>query len=142
MLDVEKCDSRASLCLGTDGLIYRVLGIANTTGFGGGTLHHVARYDPKKKTMKDLGVLVVKNPDFYGLPLDASGATDPETGEKRRWTHGFHRLPDGTLAPNIVHLAGQVAADGTLYVTILYPFTLLRVDPQDLAVNAAAAGEL
>ncbi len=139
MLDVDRCDSRTSICPGPDGAVYRVMGIRNTTGFGGGSLHHVARYRPETKTMENLGVLTVKNPDFYGLPLDAGGATDPETGEKRRWTHGFHRLPDGTLAPNLVHLAGQVAADGTLYVTILYPFTLLRVDPQDLARNATAA---
>jgi hypothetical protein len=138
MIDVEKCDSRASLCLGPDGLVYRVLGIANTTGFGGGTLHHVAQYDPKKKTMKDLGVLGVKNPDFYGLPLDAGGAIDPATGKARPWTHGFHKLPDGTLTPLHHHLAAQVAGDGTLYVTILYPFTLLRVDPRELAGTTPA----
>jgi hypothetical protein len=139
MLDVEKCDSRGSLCLGPDGFAYRVLGIANTTGFGGGNLHHVARYDPKTKAMKDQGVLAVKNPDFYGLPLgDKGGAIDPATGKARPWTHGFHRLPDGTLTPLHNHLAAQMAGDGTLYVTILYPFTLLRVEPRELAPNAPA----
>lgn len=136
MMDVQQCDSRTALSLAPDGDIYRVMGVRNSTGFGGGNLHHVARYDPKTRKMEDLGVLVVKNPDFYGLPLERGGAVDPATGKARRWTHGFHRLPDGTLAPNIVHLAGRVADDGTLYVTILYPFTLLRVDPRQLAPNA------
>ncbi len=138
MIDVEKCDSRASLCLAPDGTVYRVLGIANTTGFGGGSLHHVARCQPKTKKMEDLGVLAVKNPDFYGLPLNANGATDPATGKARPWTHGFHKLPDGTLTPLHHHLAAQVAGDGTLYVTILYPFTLLRVDPLELGLNVSA----
>jgi len=46
------------------------------------------------------------------------------------WTHGFHTLPDGTLAPLHHILAMIVASDGTVYCTVLYPFTLLRIPPQ------------
>jgi hypothetical protein len=130
MIDGERYDSRRSLCLAPDETLYRVIRINNTTGFGKGNLHHVVRYTPKTRKMENLGVLAVKNPDFFPLPLQIGGAVDPATGEKRPGTHGYQTLPDGTLAPNLVHLAGRVAHDGTLYVTILYPFTLLRIEPQ------------
>ena len=127
MIDGKGIDSRGSLCLGPDGRVYCVIRVTNETGFGAGYLHHLVRYDPKAKKMEDLGVLAVKNPDFFGLPLDANGAIDPATGKPRPWTHGFHKLPDGTLTPLHVHMAARVAQDGTVYVTILYPFTLLRI---------------
>jgi hypothetical protein len=79
--------------------------------------------------MADLGVLAVENPGFYGLPLDSGGAVDPATGKARPWTHGYHKLPDGTLTPLHCHMALVAARDGTLYATILYPFTLLRIPP-------------
>ena len=50
--------------------------------------------------------------------------------------HGFHRLPDNTLTPLHVVLAMIVTRDGTIYATTLYPFTLLRIDPADVARNA------
>lgn len=70
--------------------------------------------------MEDLGVLAVKNPDFFDFGPGPDGKPKP-------WTHGFHRLPDGTLTPLHCHMALLVARDGTLYVTSIYPFTLLRI---------------
>jgi len=40
-------------------------------------------------------------------------------------------LPDGTLTPMHAHMALAMAKDGTLYATIIYPFTLLKIDPKD-----------
>jgi len=70
--------------------------------------------------IEDLGALAVKNPDFFNFP--------GKGGEKPPFSHGYHRLPDGTLTPLHHHMAMTVANDGTVYVTVIYPFTLLRID--------------
>lgn len=109
-------DSRCALSIGPDGRVWTVIRTDNDTGFGGQKLHRLIRYTPKTQAIDDLGVLAVKNPDFYdfdaGLP----------------WSHGYHTLPDGTLTPLHSHMAMIVGHDNTIYVTILYPFTLLRID--------------
>ncbi|MCE9588966.1 MAG: hypothetical protein K8S99_00395 [Planctomycetes bacterium] len=121
-------DSRSALTIAPDGRVYCIMRVDNTTGFGAGYLHHLTRYDPHQKKMEDLGVLAVKNPDFYGLPLNKGAAIDPETKKPRPWTHGYHELPDGTLTPLHAHMALVAARDGSLYATILYPYTLLHFD--------------
>ncbi|MAE60120.1 MAG: hypothetical protein CMJ49_02060 [Planctomycetaceae bacterium] len=107
-------DSRGSICLAPDGRVYSATRVDNETGFGAGLLHHLVRHDPTTAAMEDLGVFTVKNPGF-------AGSATPN--------HGFHRLPDGTMTPMHAMLAMIVARDGTIYATNLYPFTLLRVDP-------------
>ena len=109
-------DSRCALSIGPDGRVWAIVRVDNDTGFGKGYLHRLARYDPKTRVMEDLGVLAVKNPDFY----------DFKAGKPH--SHGFHTLPDGTLTPLHAHMGLIVAADNTLYATILYPYTLLRID--------------
>ncbi len=116
MIEGEGPDSRCALSIAPDGRIYAVVRIDNKTGFGSGYLHHLVRFDPKTKKATDLGVLAVENPDFFDF---APG---------KKWTHGYHTLPDGTLTPLHAHMALLAAADGSLYVTILYPFTLLKID--------------
>jgi len=74
------------------------------------------RFDPKTKKSTDLGVLAVENPDFFDFVPG------------KQWTHGYHTLPDGTLTPLHAHMALLAAADGSLYVTIINPFTLLKID--------------
>jgi hypothetical protein len=111
-------DSRSSLSIGEGGRVYSLTKIDNTTGVGGGHLHHLTRYDPQQRTMTDLGPIAVSNPDFFDF-----------TGGKP-WTHGFHTLPGDVLSPLHHILAMIVARDGTVYCTILYPFTLLQIPPQ------------
>ncbi|MBM4034096.1 MAG: hypothetical protein FJ291_20275 [Planctomycetes bacterium] len=149
ILEGKGFDSRGSLRVAPDGRVYAAIRVDNQTGFGSGYLHHVVRYDPGRQTrgrdapptgrdappttragkMEDLGVLAVKNPDFFDFRPGPDGKPKP-------WTHGFHRLPDGALTPLHCHMALLVGsplpamgADGTLYVTIIYPFTLLRIPP-------------
>src|SRR5690606_21896976 len=98
-------DSRSALAIGPDGHVYALGRINNETGFGDGYLHHLLRYNTKLNMPEDLGVLAVKNPDFYGLPLSRKQAVDPATGKARPWTHGYHVLPDGTLTPFYNHMA-------------------------------------
>ena len=80
--------------------------------------------------MKDLGVLAVKNPDFF---FQSPGAKPghPATNSEHPPYYGYHTLPDGTLTPLYNHLAMIVTRDGTIYVTIIYPFTLLKIPAVD-----------
>lgn len=120
MLKGEKPDSRSALTIAPDGRIYTLISVRNTTRFGKGKLHHLCRYDPKKRKHEDLGVLAVKNPDFFDFK--------PADGKKPPWSHGYHTLPDGTMTPLHNHMALIATRDNTLYATIIYPFTLLKID--------------
>jgi len=121
MLEGSGFDSRSSMSIAPDGRVYVLFKAKNNTGFGSGALHHLLRFDPKTKKSQDLGVLTVKNPDFFNFGPRADGTKPP-------WSHGFHTLPDGTLTPLHVHQGLIVARDGTLYALILYPYTLLRLE--------------
>jgi hypothetical protein len=91
----ENPDSRGSISIGRDGRVYSVVRIDNKTGFGGGYLHHLVRYNPKTRAMDDLGVFSVRNPDFF----DFKGVQAKNPDGTLRPRHGFHTLPDGTLTP-------------------------------------------
>ena len=120
----ENPDSRGSISIGSDGQVYSVVRIDNKTGFGSGYVHHLIRHDSASGKMVDMGVLAITNPEFFDF---SKGPGKNEDGTPRP-THGFHRLPDGTLTPLHVVLAMIVARDGTIYATSLYPFTLMRIE--------------
>lgn len=124
LIEGKNYDSRGSLIVGHDGNVYALMRVDNVTGFGKGYLHHLVSYDPKAKIMRDHGVLGVRNPDFFDFGPGKDGKPKP-------WTHGYHKLPDGTLTPLHVHMALYMAKDGTLYATSIYPFTLLKITPKD-----------
>lgn len=121
MIDGKNPDSRCALTIHPDGKIYAIVKVDNTSGFGTGHLHHLVRHDPVANRNENLGVLKVQNPDFFDWSPGADGKPQP-------WTHGFHKLPDGTMTPLHAHMGLIAARDGTLYVTILYPYTLLKID--------------
>jgi len=121
MIEGKNPDSRCALTIHPDGRIYALVRVDNTTGFGTGYLHHLCRYDPAEMKHEDLGVIKVTNPDFFDWSPGADGKPKP-------WTHGFHKLPDGTLTILHAHMALIAARDGTLYATTIYPFTLLKMD--------------
>ncbi len=73
--------------------------------------------------MADLGVITVKNPDFF----DFKGPQAKNPDGSLRPRHGYHTLPDGTLTPLYVIMSLIVARDGTIYATTIYPYTLLRI---------------
>ncbi len=133
MMEGKNPDSRCALTIHPDGRIYALVRVDNTTGFGSGYFHHLVRYDPKARRHEDLGVLKVSNPDYY----DWSPLPD---GKPKPHSHGFHRLPDGTLTPMHAHMALLAAHDGALYATIIYPFTLLKIDGYKLPPPASTAG--
>jgi hypothetical protein len=133
ILKGEKPDSRSALTIAPDGKIYTLIAVQNTTGFGKGKLHHLCRYDPKKRKHEDLGVLAVKNPDFFDFK--------PANGKKPPWSHGYHTLPDGTMTPLHNHMALIATRDNTLYATIIYPFTLLKIDAFRIKPKAPGPAE-
>ncbi len=120
MIEGKNPDCRCGLDIAPDGRVYAVVRVDNETRFGGGYLHHLTRFDPKGRKMEDLGVLAVKNPGFFNFGPRADGKPPP-------WSHGYHKLPDGTLTPMYSHMALIVGRDNTVYVTIIYPFTLLKI---------------
>jgi len=134
MLEGKNPDSRGALTIHPDGKIYALVRIDNATGFGSGYFHHLVRYDPAAKRHEDLGVLKVQNPDYFDWAPGPDGKQKPSS-------HGFHRLPDGTLTPLHAHMALLAARDGTIYATILYPFTLLKIDGYKLPRQASSAAE-
>lgn len=117
-------DSRGSICLGPDGRVYSAIRVDNTTKFGTGYLHHLVRHDPRGNRMEDLGVVAVRNPNFF----DFTGPQAKNPDGALRPRHGYHTLPDGTLTPLHVILAMIVARNGTIYATVLAPFTLLKIE--------------
>lgn len=133
MIQGKNYDTRSALTIGPDGRVYAVIRIDNETGFGSGKhLHHLICFDPKTQHMTDLGIPVVTNQSFVydqtPMPADGYHLTIKGTKEKPEY-HGYHRLPDGSLTPLYHHHSLIIARDGTIYMTILYPFTLLRIEP-------------
>ncbi len=127
MLTGKNFDSRCALSVAPDGRVYMVIRADNETGFGAYYLHHLVRFDPASSKVDDLGVLAVKNPDFYfNSPGTKHG--HPATNDDHPPYYGYHKLPDDTLTPLYNHLAMIVTRDGTIYVTIIYPFTLLKIE--------------
>ncbi len=133
MVEGDKPDSRSALSIAPDGRVYVVASVENKTGFGKGRLHHLARFDPKSGKIEDLGVLTVKNPDFFNFGPGPDGKKPP-------WSHGYHTLPDGTLTPLHNHMALIMTKEGGAYVTIIAPFTLLRIEPAQLGGSPPAPG--
>lgn len=125
LIEGKNHDSRGSLIVGTDGKVHAIERVDNDTKFGTGYLHHLVTYDPATKKAADRGVLVVKNPDWFDFGPGKDGKPKP-------WSHGFHKLPDGAYSPLHAHMALIQTKDGTFYATIIYPFTLLKIEPKDL----------
>jgi uncharacterized phosphosugar-binding protein len=122
MLDgASSYDSRSSLTVAPDGRVYAIVKVPNETGYGSGNLHHLTRYDPVSKKTEDVGVLAVKNPDFFDFGPRADGSPPP-------WSHGYHKLPDGTMTPLHGHQGLIATKSGDLYALILYPYTLLKIE--------------
>ena len=69
---------------------------------------------------RDLGPLAVENPDYTAFQ-DGEGKPLP-------FRHGLRRLDDGTMLPQIP-MGICAARDGTVYVTVISPFTLLAIRP-------------
>lgn len=122
MIEANGFDSRGALTIAPDGRVYALGRVRNETGFGRELyLHHLLRYDPATGKNEDLGVLAVKNPDFFDFGPRPDGTKPP-------WSGGYRTLPDGTLTPSAVHQGLIAAKDGTFYALLLNPYTLFHID--------------
>jgi hypothetical protein len=141
MLEGLLPDSRCALSVAPDGKVFAVIKVRNTTGFtsasGEHWLHHLTYYNPRDGSINDLGALAVQNADWYPF---TSGSPNTES-----WpAHGFEQLPDAVIVPRYHHMAMMVAKDYSVYVTIIYPFTLLHVPAANLGftnIVTAASSE-
>jgi hypothetical protein len=137
LTDQAGSTSLSALSVGPDGNVYAAVAIRNQGQWGTGTeLTHLSRYDPLTKAMLDLGIIVIRNKDFF----DFGEVIGPD-GKKTRppWSHGYVTLPDGNLAPQYHPQAAITARDGSVYLLHLYPYTLARVDAAEIAQAVAKA---
>jgi sugar lactone lactonase YvrE len=116
---VKKTDCRA-MSVGADGTVWAAV---TRHDLPQGPLLHLVSYRPGSPSPRDHGPVGIANPDYTKF-------TD-ESGKPKPWHHCVRREKDGTLTP-WVPLGICPARDGTVYVTTLAPFTLLRFAPKGL----------
>jgi sugar lactone lactonase YvrE len=114
-----RTDCRA-MCVGPDGAVWAAVTVH---GEPDGTTLHLVSWRPGQAAPRDHGLVGVANPDFTRF-TDAAGQPLP-------WHHTMRKVKDGTLAP-WQPMAVCAARDGTVYVTTIAPFTLLRFRPGQL----------
>jgi len=111
----KNTDCRA-MCVGPSGRVW-----ASVTRADGGTQwHHLVSYTPGAAAPIDHGVLTVKNPNFTEF-VDAQGKPLP-------YHAGFFKLADGTMTTRYATMGVCEARDGAVYTTVMHPYTLLRVE--------------
>lgn len=81
------------------------------------------RYKPGSEKPRDHGVLGIANPNFTTF-VDSAGKPKP-------WHHTIRKTKDGTMSP-WVPMGVCAAADGSVYVMTIAPFTLLKFPPEQL----------
>jgi sugar lactone lactonase YvrE len=114
-----RTDCRA-MCVGPDGTVWAAV---TEHGVPDGPLLHLVSYRPGGKAPRDHGPVGVANPGFTTF-TDAKGKPKP-------WHHTMPRKKDGTLSP-WQPMGVCAVAGGTVYVTTIAPFTLLKFTPERL----------
>jgi hypothetical protein len=115
----KKTDCRA-MCVGPDG---RVWAAVTDQGAADGPTLHLVGYKPGDKAPRDLGPVGIANPDYTKFTGD--------DGKPLPWHHTVRKAKDGTLTPwQPMGVCG--AADGSVYVTTIAPFTLLKFSSEQV----------
>jgi hypothetical protein len=115
----KKTDCRA-LCVGPNGTVWAA--VTHPDAPEGPTVHLVS-YKPGSSAPRDLGAIGIANPDFTKF-TDAQGKPLP-------WHHTIRKSKDGTMTP-WVPMGVCAAADGSVYVMTIAPFSLLKFAPAQL----------
>jgi len=113
--DAAKTDCRA-MCVGPTGTVWAVV-------LEKGKHLHLVSYRKGDQAPRDHGELFVSNPEYTPF-------RDP-TGKALPWHHGMKTLPDGKMTP-LYHMGVCEARNGSVYVTVIYPFTVIKIEPKDL----------
>jgi sugar lactone lactonase YvrE len=113
-------DCRA-MCVGPKGEVWVAL-----TGKVGDidTLLNLVSYRPGDKAPRNHGPVAVSNPNYTEFK-DKSGKVLPFHG-------GLRSMPDGTVTTRYVILGVCQGKDGSVYMLMLHPYTVLKVTPQAL----------
>ncbi len=111
----QKTDCRA-MCVGPDGRVWAAV-------LEKGKLLHLVSFKEGDHSPRDHGALFVTNPDYTEF-TDGAGKTFP-------WHHGMKKQADGKMVPRY-HMGVCEARDGSVFVTTIYPFTLLKVEKEDV----------
>ncbi len=117
LADALNTDCRA-MCVGPDGQVWAAV-TAKFPGSGDAVLHLVS-YKPTDAAPHDHGAIAIANPKYTDF-ADAEGKPLP-------FHHGVRTLADGTATP-LYPMGVCAARDGTVYVTVIYPYTLLAMRP-------------
>ncbi len=120
LLPGAKATDCRAMCVGPDGHVWAAV---TEQGTPDGPLLHLVGYQPGDKGPRDFGAIGVANPDYTKF-TDAAGKPLP-------WHHTMRKAKDGTLTP-WQPMGVCEAADGTVYVTTIAPFTLLRFKGENL----------
>jgi sugar lactone lactonase YvrE len=115
----KKTDCRA-MCVGPDGTVWAAV---TEQGTPDGAVLHLTSYKPGAKSPRDHGPVGIANPDYTKLTDDA--------GKPLPWHHTLRKAKDGTLTP-WQPMGVCALPDGSVYVTTIAPFTLLRFAPEKL----------
>ena len=109
-------DCRA-LCVGPTGTVWAAVTEESTAK---GRVLHVVSWRTDEAAPKDHGALIIENP-AYTTVADEDGQPYPHP-------NGTRTLEDGSVAP-LYPMGICEAHDGTVYVTAIYPYTLLELHP-------------
>ena len=120
LLPGAKATDCRAMCVGPDGHVWAAV---TEQGTPDGPLLHLVGYRLGDRGPRDFGPIGVANPDFTKF-TDAAGKPLP-------WHHTMRKVKDGTLTP-WQPMGVCEAADGTVYVTTIAPFTLLRFKAENL----------
>jgi len=118
--DAKKTDCRA-LCVGPRGQVC----VAVTEAKNGIQLLHLVTLNAGDKAPVDRGPVSIVNPDYTDFK-DKNGKPLP-------FHTGIHKMTDGTVTSKHVILGVCEAKDGSVYMLMLLPYTVLQVKGADLA---------
>lgn len=117
----EKTDCRA-MCVGPKGTVWAAV-LDKGQGKKRMRALHLVSYQEGDSAPKSHGKLYVTNPGYTKF-------SDSE-GKPNRWHHGMKKLEDGRMVP-WYHMGVCEARDGSVYMTVIYPYTLLKISKDDL----------
>lgn len=103
-------DCRA-MCVGPRGTVFAVV--------LGSNFQHLVRYRAGEKAPENLGRLAIRNPDYTEF-VDVNKKPLP-------WHQGLRKEPDGTQVP-LYHMGVCEGHDGLVYVTYIYPYSVMQID--------------
>lgn len=118
--DAKSTDCRA-MCVGPTGIAWCAITDVNPDGVH---LLHLVRYRPGDPAPADLGAVEVRNPNFTEF-VDKDGKPLP-------FHAGFFQRSDGRTVNRYVILGVCEGRDGHVNIMALHPYTVLRIDPQQL----------